>query len=376
LEIFYVTRKSRIKNAIKKLFIDIFPALLAVGIIAIFRIDPNFTEKVFSQGVFPIVSWIIGILGRIVPFSLIAVFAIILPVVCMGFIVHLFVSVFKGKSDMPIKYLRWILRTASIIFLVFALTCAPNYTRITFADQCGLKVRDATVYELTELCADLLVRTADARNEVEEDENGVFTLGVDFSKAADKALTHMRELKEEYPFLLEVYDKPKKMILSEALSYMQVTGFYNCFTNETNINVHMPDLEIPFTMCHEMAHTSGFMREDEANFIGYLATSRSDDPAARYSGLICALNLSMNQLYRTAPDIYWQLRSYYPENIERDLSHSGSYWAKYEETKTAEVYDTINDAYLKANDQFDGTQSYGRMVDLLLAEYRYNNGID
>ena len=41
-----------------------------------------------------------------------------------------------------------------------------------------------------------------------------------------------------------------------------------------------------------------------------------------------------------------------------------------------ESYDTINDAYLKANDQFDGTQSYGRMVDLLLAEYRYNNGLE
>ncbi|MGI6316524.1 MAG: DUF3810 family protein [Christensenellales bacterium] len=29
-----------------------------------------------------------------------------------------------------------------------------------------------------------------------------------------------------------------------------------------------------------------------------------------------------------------------------------------------------NDTYLKANQQTDGTKSYGRMVDLLLAAYR------
>ncbi|WP_341408277.1 DUF3810 family protein [Acetobacterium bakii] len=31
----------------------------------------------------------------------------------------------------------------------------------------------------------------------------------------------------------------------------------------------------------------------------------------------------------------------------------------------------INDAYLKANNQTDGVNSYGKMVNLLLAEQRY-----
>ena len=34
-----------------------------------------------------------------------------------------------------------------------------------------------------------------------------------------------------------------------------------------------------------------------------------------------------------------------------------------------EVSKAVNDVYLKANDQEDGMKSYGRMVDLLLAEY-------
>ena len=36
--------------------------------------------------------------------------------------------------------------------------------------------------------------------------------------------------------------------------------------------------------------------------------------------------------------------------------------------------ETVNDTYLKANGQTDGVRSYGRMVDLLLAYYRANDG--
>ena len=40
------------------------------------------------------------------------------------------------------------------------------------------------------------------------------------------------------------------------------------------------------------------------------------------------------------------------------------------ESKVSEVSDAVNDAYLKLNSQTDGVQSYGMVVDLLLAYYR------
>ena len=52
-----------------------------------------------------------------------------------------------------------------------------------------------------------------------------------------------------------------------------------------------------------------------------------------------------------------------------DLAATSRYWKKYE-TPVGETADRWNDAYLKANDQTDGVQSYGRMVDLLIAFYR------
>ena len=54
---------------------------------------------------------------------------------------------------------------------------------------------------------------------------------------------------------------------------------------------------------------------------------------------------------------------------------NNEYWDQFEkpivgETSVADIAEKVNDTYLKINDQTDGTQSYGRVVDLLLAEYK------
>ena len=57
------------------------------------------------------------------------------------------------------------------------------------------------------------------------------------------------------------------------------------------------------------------------------------------------------------------------EPVRRDLAERAEHWAQYE-GPVQDVSNAANDAYLKANNQSDGMQSYGRMVDLLLAEQR------
>ena len=45
-------------------------------------------------------------------------------------------------------------------------------------------------------------------------------------------------------------------------------------------------------------------------------------------------------------------------------------WHRRYESRLGEVQERVNDAYLKTQGQADGVRSYGRMVDLLLAERR------
>ena len=356
----------------------LLPGVLAVLIIALGRIDAGITDAVYSRRVFPIVTRIIGLPGRFIPFSIVAVLIwSIAPLV----LIALFWLIRRLRRSGDRRRTLWralviVLFVLSLIFFLFAITCAPNFNRLTLAQLTGLPVRSSTPQELVDLCVELTVRANEAREAAAEDDSGVFTVTEPFSALSQRSLQAFNALVPEYPFLTPCVTAPKAMIGSEALSHMEVTGFYSCFTAEPNVNVHMPALELPFTMCHELAHTGGILREDEANFIGYLACTRSDDPALRYSGLVCALNYAAGKLYGISPDTYRELRSYYHEGIERDLAASGAYWAQYEDKKPAQVYSAVNDTVLKLNSQTDGRQSYGRMVDLLLAEYRVNHSLE
>ena len=55
--------------------------------------------------------------------------------------------------------------------------------------------------------------------------------------------------------------------------------------------------------------------------------------------------------------------------LGRDLAALAAWQRRYE-SRLGDVQERVNDAYLKTQGQREGVQSYGRMVDLLLAERR------
>ena len=125
---------------------------------------------------------------------------------------------------------------------------------------------------------------------------------------------------------------------------------------------------IPFTACHELSHLRGFMQEQEANFIAFLACSKSGEDAFAYSGYLSGWIQCMNVLYKTDYDAWKEVRGTLPPEAEADLRLNREFWAKYDGA-IAEVSNKVNDTYLKANGQKDGVKSYNRMVDLIVAYY-------
>ena len=118
-----------------------------------------------------------------------------------------------------------------------------------------------------------------------------------------------------------------------------------------------------------MAHQRGFAREDEANFIAYLVCKSSDYSEFQYSGYLLAAIYSMNALYEYDPDSYKELSAKYSDGVRRDLRYDADFWKQFA-GPAEKLQEKVNDTYLKSNKQSDGIHSYGRMVDLLLAEYK------
>ncbi|MFU0833018.1 MAG: DUF3810 domain-containing protein [Oscillospiraceae bacterium] len=260
----------------------------------------------------------------------------------------------------------------SIVYFLYTINCGINYYRYSFADTCGLNVQPSSVTELENLCVSLAENLNRLRPQLHTDEQGVMQLSTqNMYLTAQKAAQAYDNMEEDYSLLYAGYSAPKLVHFSRVMSRLNITGIFFPFTFEANVNIDVPEYTIPATMCHELSHLRGFMREDEANFIGYLVCKKSGDPDFEYSGYMLAFTHASNALFSADADAAQKIFASLDPGVLRDLSYNSEYWKQFE-GPAAKVSNSVNDHYLKATSQEDGVKSYGRMVDLLLAEQRAN----
>ncbi len=341
-----------------------------------------FAEMIFARKIYRGIAYSVSFLSGKIPFSIMEiVIKLFLPIVLAG-LVYLIIQLIKrkqkGKTATYILLLSLINIgcIASVIFFLYVVMAGINYNRYSFAQISGYTLENSSVQELYELDQSLAVRAAEVRKLITE-EGGAFTQdGVividksNWKELVNAAAAAYEKIGAEYPQLEGNYKSVKAVSSSKVMSAMEITGIFWPFSMEANVNIDVPDYTIPATMLHELAHLRGFMREDEANFISYLVCSNSDDNVLKYSGLMLALSYVGNQLYNQSTEYYEKARALYTEEMNADLRENYYYWVQFEDTVISTASNTINDNYLKANNQSDGVKSYGRMVDLLLAEYK------
>lgn len=265
----------------------------------------------------------------------------------------------RFRTKRAAKVLLW---TVSVLAFLYVVNCGVNYRATSFAERSGIQPREYSVEELRNVCLWLAQKVQETEPQITRDSDGEMIFSTDAGKNAVRA---MQELGEDYRELKGYYPQPKTLIVPAFLSVQSLTGIYSPFTVEANYNSDMTAYNIPFTMCHELSHLKGFMQEQEANFIAWLACSRAATPEFRYSAALSGWLYASNQLWKYDPSSYEELYGMLPENARRDLAANDAFWAKYE-GKIAEVSNQINDAYLKSNGQEQGVKSYDKMVDMLV----------
>lgn len=339
------------------------------------RINPSFAEW-YANNIYPLLVITISRISGLFPFSFVELLFVLLlcyflliliplPIQRMVRSTHRQHSRITYKKHSSIKNLLHIGAFISLMLLIFNLTCGINYQRNTFASYTPYKIENSSLNDLVSL-SDFLIDTTNALSyQIPINEDGVMDIKMDLRLDAVSA---MENIGRTYPVLSGYYPKPKPIFNSVFMSYQQITGIYSPFTMEANYNRHIPDYNIPQVMCHELAHLKGFMREDEAEFIAILASRESDNIYFQYSSNLIALTYCLNAIYSTGDKIlYASLYDKLGAQVKGELTNANGYWNDYEGF-ISELSEKANDAYLKVNDQSDGVKSYGRVVDLLLAE--------
>lgn len=359
--------KEKKKN---KSYLTILLIPLGITLILLSRISPEATEF-YSENIYSFFMNLILLITNYIPFSVVEVAILTVPAVFVIYCAsQLYYSEKKDRKQLWKKFIGWVVAAISIIFFVMVLFEGINFNRKSLADLMGLKPEKSTKYELAAMCSDLADKANNLRYSLDEDNMGVSKLyQEDIYKVADESYKAYEKLAEKYTFLKGYRIKAKPIIGSKLMSFTEITGIFSPLTMEANINADVTAYSIPSTICHEMSHIRGIAREDEANFLSYLACMESSDKGIRYSGVMLALVHSMNQLYAEDYDMFLEVYANYSEGVKTDLDAYLNYWKGFD-GPVAEITNQVNDTYLKMNNQNDGVKSYGKMVDLLLASWR------
>ncbi len=277
------------------------------------------------------------------------------------------IRVLRGKASL----ISWLSGAAAGILLAVTLFLALwglNYFNpVPLADRLGLQVSGYTLNDLYAAGQYYLSLANTLCDQVPRDENGVAQLG-SFSELAEWSGEGYETLSRTLPCFDASHSLPKPTLCSPLLSYMGITGIFTAWTAEANINTQTPQASLPYTMAHEQAHAQGIGPEDECNFAAYLACSVSDRTEIQYSGAYSAFIYCYNALYQRSPSTAAELWYAMRPGLARDVASAGEHYRQYD-GRVQQTAEKVNDAYLKSMQQTAGVQSYGQVVDLLIAWY-------
>ncbi len=366
----------RKRQKITLLVLSILAVIMTV-LLVLSRRCPGVVTQWYTGKIFPVVTLPLRFIANLTPFSLAELLFIgcILGIL-VGGIVRIARSVRYGTWRPFLKGLYHIAILLLSIVILFPVVGGFNYSRQTFAQMAAFQVAPATVEELETLCSYLGTKAATERNILPQDEQGITQSPLTIMEIMDAAQEGYNRVGRIYPWLSGDYGTPKIAVHSWLMSYLRISGIYPYLVPEAIVNIHTPIMSLPHTVCHEMAHQRGIAREDEANFVGYLAAIHHSEAIFRYSGYLEAYIYSMDALYQANPTRWAAVRKMTHSGILRDIAYIHSVWAPYTSSNNVigEISTHVNDWYLKENAVEDGVQSYGRMVDLLIA-YQKHQGM-
>lgn len=347
-----------------KLFSSIF--LLSL-IILIFqqKSQPELVEKYYSIGTYPRIRSGLQFIFNNIPFSLGDLLYLLLSIAILVSIFKFFKIFFFQKRRMDgAKIALNLIIFLELLILIFYLFWGLNYFRQSAAKRLKLTGPEYSKEELYKITGILI----DSANSIRSKINPEQWPQTDHELYLESAKA-IKNLHPPYDTAVYPIPKIKNSLIGTLMNYFGTAGYFNPFTGEAQINSGMLIYLKPFVSCHETAHSMGYGAEDEANFIGFISASESDNPMLRYSAYYLASQEFMFETGRLDTVVFQTLKSRISEPFLADLKNERAYWEEYR-GMTRRFSSIFYDNYLKANKQPDGMKSYNRMIILTMAHYK------
>lgn len=338
--------------------------LLAIKIIAQY---PEAVENIYSLQIFPVISRLERLLLGWIPISIGDLIYLSLGIVLIYWLYHRIKTRFKHPK-------KWILRlfsTCSILYFCFHFLWGINYYRLPLHKSLGIKA-DYSQKELLKLTEKLIKKSNTYQDSLALNDSTEVPFDFNFKKLKHISSESYESVAIKLSYLNYKTNSIKPSLFSLPLTYMGFSGYLNPLTNEAQINSKIPGFRKPVVMTHEMSHQLGFAKENEANFMGILATINSPNSYFKYSGYTFALQYCLSEIAKNDPDKARELLQNLHPGILKNFREVRRFW-KIHKNPLEPVFKQFYGKYLKANNQPDGMKSYSYVVALLVNYFQDKN---
>jgi len=326
--------------------------------------SPEFIERYYSNGIYPIISGFFRIILGWIPFS---VGDFLLAFTLFAFFRFTY-RLIKGKFKNLFPKILQLTSILSITYFCFYLFWGLNYYRLPLAKNLNYEHQKHSTKQLQNVTEHIIKKLNEYQFKITKNDSLIVENPYSHKEIYTMAVSGYENLSKIYPQLNYQYPSVKSSLMSVIQSYNGTSGYLNPLTGEAQVNDKIPKSSSPTTTCHEMAHQIGYAAENEANFVGFLAANYNENLYFKYASYRMAFGYCFSEIKKRDNELSKKLLITVNTGIIKDFRNSNIFWKSYKNPFEPIVKKGYN-AYLKANKQDKGVASYNYVVDLLISYF-------
>jgi hypothetical protein len=332
-------------------------------------------ETGYSTQFFPKLASLLRFIFGFLPFSL----GDIMYGLVVGWVIvklnGYFFYIYRNKTRLsPLKtakkYGYKILVLACYLYIIFNTLWGINYNRKGIAWQIGLPEMEYNTEELRQMNCLLIDKINFSkqvlvkRKESYPSNPGLF----------QRVIAAYKKTGAIYPFLKYAPPSIKSSMWGKLGNYAGFTGYYNPFTGEAQLNTTTPKFLQPYIACHEVAHQLGYGKENEANFVGFLAAISSEDTLFHYSVYLDMFTYANRNLFATDSASAKLYRRELSPDVQKDIKEWIAFTKKHS-SLLEPAYRWMYGKFLQSNQQPGGIKTYSEVTSFLIAYFKKHGRI-
>ena len=322
-------------------------------VLSILKNDPEVCEAM-TRGFARVYGLVNSKITSIIPFSLTELMFVTLAIGVVTLLVFSIISLVKKRFQAALCRIIEIGAVILVVFDMYNLSCEFGYKRekmpLPYYENQIVRTEHIPIYNYFANDLNYCI------SQLEFEETGEVKSDLTLKELGEE-VKKAYSIIEGNDYYASHFGGVKPMVSSFIYREFQITGVTFSPLAEANINILNTKTNLPLTVAHELAHTKGVMREDDANQLAFYVCLNSDNPYLRYAAYV----VYFGQITAMTSRVYL-----YPEEIEtltpidaqfnKTRSYEYQYWKEHD--LLGDIGEFWNDLYIKMSGVQEGTASY------------------